>query len=221
MALIPVFHVVATNMPIDANNATDIPMGLLVGLDANAQVAPCDGDTMWCVGLAADSRSTGITSFTAESGSALSRDPKTSYTGALGIGSFGAQQRFTQNRVSDDYNEVLASGKMTVYHSGGEFWTDQYELVQANGTTVCDYDPGDRLWPSGAGETAGSGEASTSREGRFTDELSTIAQVVGFVLQVPTAYPSGVPGTETGFNALPEGGNSLTWGTMLHVKLVV
>lgn len=219
MALIEVFHVVASDLPINASG-TDIPQGLLVSLTSAGQVQACDGDTEFCIGIAGDSRSSGISSFTPESGSSLSRNPKTSLTGALVIGALGAQQRFTQNRVADNYNEVLASGKMTVYHSGGEFWTDQYEIVRSDGTTVADFEPGHALYPSGAGETTGVGEAG-AQEGRFTDEPSTKAQIVGYSLTSPTSYPSGVPGTETAFSALPEGGNSLTWGTFLHVKLAV
>lgn len=220
MALIEVFHVVASELPIDATDTTDIPQGLLVSLDANGQVVPCDGDTMECVGVAGDTRSTGITSFTPESGSSLSRNPKTSLTGALVTGAWGAQQRFTQNRVADNYNEVFASGKMTVYHGGGEFWTDQYEITNSVGGVI-NYTPASTLFPSGAGEADTALEAQVVRSGRFTQEASTIGVIIGRVLTTPTSYPSGVPGTETAFSSLPEGGNSLTWGTYLHVQLHV
>lgn len=224
MALIEVFHVVASSLQIDATNTTDIPQGLCVTLDANYNVTPANGDfaagvgTHHCIGIAGDSRSQGTTSYTPESGSALSRNPATSLEGALVTGAYGAAQRFTQNRVADNYNEVLASGKMTVYHAGGEFWTDQYEIVDDNGA-VCAYAAASNLYVQGA--TAAAAADVIARTGRFTDELSVQAQIVGRVLNDPTSYPSGVPGTDVGFTALPEGGNSLTWGNFLHVQLAV
>lgn len=224
MALIEVFHVVASSIQIDADSTTDIPQGLIVSLDANYLVTPANGDIVagagvaYAIGIAGDTRSTGITSFTPESGSALSRDPKTSLEGALVTGAYGASQRYTQNRVSDNFNEVLASGKMTVYHSGGEFWTDQYEVVDVNGA-LCAYNPASNLYVSGAVEAAAAAPAADAqaRMGRFTSAVE--AQIVGWTLNDPTAYPSGVPGTDVGFTALPEGGNSLTWGNFLHIKM--
>ncbi len=225
MALIEVFHVVASELPIDAINTTDIFQGCLVGLDVNGRVILADAATGdLAIGLAGDTRSQGVTADTPESGSALSRNPKNSLTGALVIGAQGAQQRFTQNKVSDNFNEVLSSGKMTVYHSGGEFWTNCYELIHVNGTTVAEYVPGTRLGVGGSTDTTGTGEF-TSAGGRFTDEVSFgNDQIVGFTLTSPTAYPSGVPGTDVGFQSGlsgNEGGNSLQWGTFLHVKLSI
>lgn len=226
MALIEVFHIVASSISIDAVNTVDIPQGLCVSLDTLYQVTPADGDvvagadTAHCIGIAGDSRSTGTTSFTPESGSALSRNPKTSFEGALVTGAYGASQRYTQNRVSDEHNEVLASGKMTVYHSGGEFWTDQYEVVDV-GAALTQFLPASNLYVSGTIEAAAAVPAADviNRLGRFTDLISTSTQIIGRVLNDPTAYPSGVPGTDVGFTALPEGGNSLTWGNFLHFQM--
>lgn len=226
MALIEVFHVVASELATDANTGT-IPQGKLVGLNVAGNVIVADEAAaveVLAIGLAGDSKSQGTTSYTPESGSALSRNPATSLTGSLVLGALGAQQRFTQNRVADNYNEVLASGKMTVYHSGGEFWTDQYELIWANGTTVAAYAPGTRLYCSSSTETVGTGEF-VAVGGRFTDEGTFgTNQVVGFTLTSPTDYPSGVPGTQVAFTSGlsgTEGGNSLTLGTFLHVKLLI
>lgn len=223
MALVEVYHVVANEIAIDAVNATNIPQGSLVGLDANGNCVIANEDaSILAVGLAGDSRSSGITSFTPESGSAQSRNPTTSMTGSLVIGAQGAQQKFTENHVADGYNEVLASGKMTVYQNGGVFWTDQYELTWAGGTTVADYTPGTHLYASGASETIGTAAGEFANPGgRFTDEVSSTAQVVGMTLRSPVAYPSGVPGTDTAFAALPEGGNSISFGTMLNLKLSI
>lgn len=221
MALIEVFHVVASQFPVDATNATDIPQGSIVTLDANGQVAlALDADssgTGACpIGIAGDSRSQGTTSYTPESGSPLSTDPATSLTGSLIVGAYGDGQRFTQNRVADNYNEVLASGKMTVYHGGGEFWTDQYEITSNDGATT--WTPATAVYNSSVAANIGQ---FTDEPSGITDALGT-GTIVGWTLTSPTAYPSGVPGTGTnavGFSALPEGGNSLSWGTFLHVKL--
>jgi hypothetical protein len=231
MALIEVFHVVAAEWPINPTATDDIPQGMLVGLDGDGYVVRADtgstGPTYGTVrplGLAGDSRSQGTTSYTPESGSALSRNPTTSLEGALVTSAWGTGRRFTQNRVADNYNEVFASGKMTVYHSGGEFWTDQYELIQSDGATICDYNPGKPLYVSTRDtdvDTAPDGVTEYANPGgRFTDD-TTGAVICGFVITPPTQYPSGVPGTETAFSSLPEGGNSLAWGTFLHVKLAL
>ena len=240
MALIEVFHVTASNVSISPNVSTDIPQGLLVQLSNThpyeGEPERCDGDstTQMPFGIAGDSRSTGTTSYSAESGSALSRDPKNTLEGALITGAYGIAQRYTQNRVADGYNEVMASGKMTIYHSGGEFWTDQYEIVESNGTTLCSYFPGLCLFASGVESSSTiiqknvNLESETSQmKGRFTDEVPSsnaklsAAVGCGVMMQTPTAYPSGVPGTDTGFTTLPEGGNSLTFGNFIHVKLLL
>ena len=230
MALIEVFHVVASQYPIATASATDIPQGRLVTLDANGEVQlALDGDELvgpWPVGIAGDSRSDGTTSYTPESGSPLNQQDglvkTTDLDGSLILGAYGDSQRFTQNRVADNYNEVLASGKMTVYHSGGEFWTDQYE--------VTDSTSGATTFTPGFGVYASSVDGAGNR-GMFTDELGAppttvgdIGQNVGIALTSPTGYPSGVPGTgpgAVGFQALPEGGNSLSWGNFLHLKLSI
>lgn len=230
MALIEVFHVVASQLPIATSSATDIPQGRIVSLDSNGEVTLADANTGTVVtldplniGIAGDSRSAGITSYTAESGQSTNQAQgyvTTDLGGALILGAYGDSARFTQNRVADNYNEVLASGKMTVYHSGGEFWTDQYEVTR-DGSTAGVYTPGTALWSS-------RGATATNR-GLFSDQsvapaATSEGALVGVTLTSPTAYPSGVPGTgpnATGFSALPEGGNSLSWGNFLHVKLSI
>ena len=233
MALIEVYVAAASMLPINATDSTDIPQGSIVTLNETGEVVLCNGDNGanegWPIGIAGDSLSSGVTSYTPESGSALSRNPKSSLTGSLIIGAGGKGQRFTQNHVSDNYNEVLASGKMTVYHSGGEFLTDQYEVVRSNGTTVADYLPGTRLFCSGSETPGGTGlEPEGARIGRFTDEaggggVNTPGDFrVGFTLAAPNAYPSGVPGVDVAFQSGlggGEGGNSLSLGSFLHVKL--
>jgi hypothetical protein len=223
MALIEVFHVVASQYPIDANSATDIPQGRVVTLTTAGEVQlaldAASGAAAWPMGIAGDSRSDGTTSYTPESGSPLNQQEgltkATDLDGALILGAYGDAQRFTQNRVADNYNEVLASGKMTVYHSGGEFWSDQYEVT---GTT---FTPG----------TVVSASTTAANLGMLTDTAIATAladggasHMVGLTITSPTGYPSGVPGTgpnAVGFSALPEGGNSLSWGNFLHYKLTL
>lgn len=230
MALIEVFHVVASEIPINTAGA-NLPQGTIVAIDSSGLVIRCDGNstTQFAVGIAGDSLSTGVTSFTAESGSALSRNPTSSLTGALVMGARGTSHRFTQNRVADNYNETLASGKMTVYHSGGQFWTDQYELVQSDGTTLTTFHIGGRLYASRDAETVNAAlEPEGQAAGRFTDQAGGAgtagAEVLGITIAAPVDYPSGVPGTDVGFASslgMGEGGNSLTWGRMLHVLLKI
>lgn len=232
MALIEVFHVVASQYPITANSGTDIPQGRLVTLDANGEVQlAIDADTAtgpWPIGIAGDSRSDGVTSYTPESGNSLNVQDGAVYTkatdldGSLILGAYGDAQRYTQNRVADNYNEVLASGKMTVYHSGGEFWTDQYEVTNS-GAAATVFTPGFTVWSSSVATNLGqfTDEASANNaSGAVNDQNHR----VGITLTSPTGYPSGVPGTgpnAVGFQALPEGGNSLAWGNFLHVKLCI
>ncbi len=232
MALIEVFHVVASQYPITTASATDIPQGRIVTLDANGEVTLADANTGTViagdplnVGIAGDTRSDGTTSYTPESGSPLNQQQgltkATDLDGSLILGAYGDAQRYTQNRVADNYNEVLASGKMTVYHSGGEFWTDQYETTQDGGGAATTFTPGTAVFSSVA--------ATAANQGLFSDQVVIETAngehaLVAIALTSPTGYPSGVPGTgpnAVGFQALPEGGNSLSWGNFLHVKLCV
>ena len=203
MALIEVFHVVAGQFPVNTASATDIPQGSPVSLDANGEVELETTAGDYLIGIAGDSRSQGVTSYTPESGAVNpNAEPPTVLDGSLILGAYGESQRYTQNRVADNYNEVLASGKMTIYHSGGEFWTDQYDTADT-------FAPMAPLYAEGAGNWS---ETSTGN-----------AYIGGIVLTSPTAYPSGVPGTgpnAVGFSALPEGGNSMAWGNFLHMKLL-
>lgn len=244
MALVEVFHLVASEMLIDPSSSTDIPQGSVVILtttsgtpEITVATATSSEDTKWPVGLAADSRSQGTTSYTPESGSALNTHSDTDgdgvldddwtpsgwspAKGALVMGSWGDQERFTQNRVADNYNEVFASGKMTVYHSGGEFWSDQFLLSDGGTDLVSSYTAGSPLFMSGG--TAGKLSAKNPGAGLANEAavFSTFKNKVGLILRSYTDYPSGVPGTETPFLHLWEGGNSMTYGKMLLFKLTV
>ena len=100
MALIPQYRVVTAMQAVDPSSEP-IKEGQLVTLTA-AGVSRVTTDTVNLVyGIAADNYQTTASSMPGV------------YPG-------------WQNRVSDGNDETKASGKMTVYHSGGEFKTDQF-----------------------------------------------------------------------------------------------
>jgi len=173
MALIELQHVVADMYPVDQDHAIDeIIEGMVITLDANGNATRCDlGDMP--LGLAADS---------------VSDTGQTEYAGNVTINAAGAT-RTTENRVSNQGDETLASGKITVYTGGGKFATDQYD------TTV--------TWTVGQVCDAGN-------DGQLQDDLGTGIDV-GVVVETPRAYPSGVPGTDV------QGSTSL--GTYLTIGL--
>jgi len=96
----------------------------------------------------------------------------TPYAANVGV-SNNARQRSTQNRVTDYFNETLASGKITVYHGGGRFATDQLN----------------------AGVTFAAGQPIYADANGNTTNVASAAGVVGIALGAAGAFPSGVPGT--------------------------
>lgn len=162
MALIPVYHVVPSYYPVDPNhNATSNPiiMGEFVRLNSSGFVERADDDDV--LGLAGDTIATDI--------------GHTPYAAEIII-SGGGHVRSTSNRVSDYFDETRGSGKMTVYHSGGEFWTDRYEAA-------ANWHPGDKCYCSANGKLT-------------TNAVDSDSILVGRVISGPEDYPSGVPGTD-------------------------
>lgn len=103
-----------------------------------------------------------------------SSGPTNAYSEALLIGANG-QTEYSQNRVSDFYNETLASGKMTVYMSGGTFFTDQFEAdVVSAALGVALY---------------------TSANGKMTTVVGANTRRTATLVGSPTPFASGVPGT--------------------------
>jgi hypothetical protein len=239
MALIEVFHLVASDLPIDATTGDDIPQGSVVVMDPTTggvvtHVATTAQDAFTPVGFAADSKSNGTTSYTPESGAALNTHWDSNNDGALEdafdkttwpnhgflvTGAWGTAERSTQNRVSDNYNEVIASGKMTVYHSGGEIWTDQY--VISDNAVVQTYDNGTPVFMCATAGLAGKVTAQSPGIANAGEVFAYFKNRVGICLRGNTDYPSGVPGTETDFLHLNEGGNSMSYGQFVHLKLLV
>lgn len=173
MALIVEQHVVADMYQVStAAGVTGISAGMAVALNAageaiqattalKAQVVGISGDSL----LAAEGQTT-------------------AYSAEVVIGAVDedtARTRWTSNRVSDMYNETLASGKLTVYNGGGKFWLSDDLL-----TDVATHSVGDLLIADDAGlmETAAAIGTETG-------------VIVGRVVGVPQQYPSGVPGTDT------------------------
>jgi len=188
MGLIEIYHVVADVIDVDPDFAVDTIEGMVVGLTTSGTktvVTPsATGGTTNAYGVAGDTQSNSTAG--------------TPYAAGLIVGSHGpvtaptANTRSTQNRVSDFYNEAAASGKMTVYTAGGKFATDQYD-------SAVTYAVGDALKVgavAGIATNAGGGDA------------------FGIVVEAPSAYPSGVPGTDT-----VDG--SLSLGNFLTFKLTV
>jgi hypothetical protein len=156
MAIIPLYYVVAGSYDIDPDTK-DIAEGACVALNKAAGARRVEsGDEGRVLGLAGDTKS-----------SSASSSP------GVGTG--------WQNRVSDGYNETKASGKLTVYHGGGEFVTDQF--IDDGSITVDNV--GYYLKSDAYGKLAldAGGTAKTA---------NTVAQLVA----PPSLYPSGVPGTD-------------------------
>lgn len=151
MALVEKYHVVAAVKAVKALET--IKEGMFVSLDSSGRVVKQNSSTNPVpYGIAGDTKST--------SASAMP-----------GISSGW------QNRVSDYFDETKASAKMTVYHSGGEFATDQFSAnVNAQNPYTALY--------------ANAGLLCTAAE-------SNVSGIVGYLTQTAGAYPSGVPGTDT------------------------
>lgn len=165
MALIVEYHVIADMYPV---SSTAVIAGSLVSLNASGQAIPSAANP--------DSQSIGI----AGDSSLAAEGQTTAYSDQVVIGADGAGSRWTENRVSDFYNETIASQKITVYNGGGKFWISS-TLFDNNGASCA---PGLLL---GLGTVAG----------EWTDAAVTDDDVCGVCLGAVTAYPSGVPGTDT------------------------
>jgi len=188
MGLIEIYHVVADQLEVDPDFASDTIEGMVVGLTtsgAKTVAAPsATGGTTNAYGLAGDTQS--------------SSTAGTPYSADLVIGANGpvtnpvARTRTSSNRVSDMFDETLASGLITVYTGGGKFATDQYD-------STATYTPGAAVQVSATPGivTTGGGGAT-----------------LGVVVDAPKAFPSGVPGTDS-----TDG--SLSLGNFLTFKLTV
>ena len=168
MALIVEYHVVADMYPVNATES--ISAGMLVSFGANGVVLTPTSQTATkqALGIAGDS-------------SLNAQGQTTAYSAQVVIGADGAGTRWTENRVSDFYDETVASQKITVYNGGGKFWLSE-DLIDV----PADIAGGELLRPSAA--TAGLYD-----DGAIAANNDEVAIAVG----VNQAYDSGVPGTAT------------------------
>ena len=86
---------------------------------------------------------------------------------------------------------------MTVYHSGGEFATDQFHTNVASATIM------DKLY---------------AFNGQLDTQTGQSATVVGYLVQAAGAYPSGVPGVDVNGDQALGGDNDNTY---IEVKLTI
>ena len=177
MALVEKFHVVAAER--DVASGETIKEGQLVSLNTSGEVELASTNAA-VYGIAGDTKST--------SASAMP---------GISAG--------WQNRVSDFFDETKASGKMTVYHSGGEFATDQFSSNVA-GATIGDYLYGNA---NGVLDTVTEGGDDVSVAGVLP--VARLTQGAGF-------YPSGVPGTQVNGDQALSGENTNTY---IEFKLLV
>ena len=168
MALIVEYHVIADMYPV---SSTSITAGMIVSLNAAGQAIPATAGLdpgVQAVGIAGDS-------------SLTTAGQTTAYSAQVVIGADGAGTRWTENRVSDFYDETVASQKITVYNGGGKFWISE------------------NLWDAAASVTPGLpvGVTTGGTPGEWEETTVTDDDICGLAVSVNTAYDSGVPGTDT------------------------
>jgi len=171
MALVEIYHVVAASRAVATGES--IKEGMVVSLDSSGDVVILDSTNSVPYGIAGDTKST-------------------SSSDMPGVASG------YQNRASDYFDETSASGKMTVYHSGGEFATDQF-VANVSSSSI-----GDPLY-------AMNGLLCTASQ-------STQSGVVARLVKAAGTYPSGVPGIDINGDQALSGDNSNTY---LEFKLVI
>jgi len=170
MALIERYHVVAAERAVAADET--IKEGQIVSLNTSGEVVLQGASFVTPYGIAGDTKSTSASSMP-----------------GIVAG--------WQNRASDMYDETKASGKMTVYHSGGEFDTDQFAANVANATI------GNALYAFNGVLDTNSGQSNI---------------VVARLIMSAGVYPSGVPGVDINGDQALGGENSNTY---IGIKLTI
>lgn len=170
MALIEKYHVVAASRAVASGQS--IKEGQVVSLNSSGEVVIQGSGNTEPYGLAGDTKSTSASSMPGISAG-------------------------WQNRVSDYFDETKASAKMTVYHSGGEFATDQFASNVASASIMA------KLYAYDGVLDTNTGQSST---------------VVAYLVQAAGAYPSGVPGIDINGDQALGGDNSNTY---CEIKLVI
>lgn len=170
MALIEMFHVVAAERPVASGQT--IKEGQIVSLNTSGEVVIQSVTNPTPYGLAGDTKSTTASSMP-------------------GISSGW------QNRVSDYFDETKASAKMTVYHSGGEFATDQFASNVASAAIMAPL---------------------YALNGVLETVTTQSSVVVAYLVKAAGTYPSGVPGVDLNGDQALTGDNSNTY---CEIKLVI
>lgn len=113
-----------------------------------------------------------------------------------------------QNRVSDGFDETKASAKITVYHSGGEFATDQFV-----DTNMEDANIGNIL-------VASTGALLSNANSYANVSTCIVAgrQPVAMLTKAAGYYPSGVPGIDLNGDMALGGENTNQY---IEIKLLV
>lgn len=173
MALIPIFQVVAAERPVATGQT--IKMGQVVSLNTSGEVVIQSVTNAIPYGLAGDTKSTSA-----------------SYMPGISSG--------WQNRVSDYYDESKASGKMTVYHSGGEFATDQF-YANVAGIAI--------------------GHPLYAVDGILAHDDTQSSGIVARLVKSAGTYPSGVPGVDLNGDQALTGDTVLSDDTYIEIKLVI
>ena len=188
MGLVEKLHVIASHHPVDAS--AEIIEGQFVRINSSGDIVLWDGDQGESepFGVAGDTKSTTTVGLPGAGNSIV-------------LANSGAVD--TVNRVSDPgggRDETAASGRMTVYHGGGEFATDQFESGVSSATV------GDRLWVLDA-----TGKLNNAGGGSSSGVVATLTRAAG-------AFPSGVPGTDINGDLSLSGDNNNTW---IEFKLLI
>jgi len=170
MALVEKFHVVAAERAVATGQT--IKEGQIVSLNTSGEVVLQNVTQAWAYGIAGDTKSTSASSMPGISAG-------------------------WQNRVSDYFDETKASGQMTVYHSGGEFATDQFASNVSS---------------------ANVGAALYAVDGVLDTVDTQSSGVVARLTQAAGSYPSGVPGVDVNGDQALAGDNSNTY---VEIKLLV
>ena len=171
MALVEKYHVVAAEKTVASGET--IKEGQVVSLNSSGYVVLQDATDTIPYGIAGDTQST--------SASAMP---------GVAAG--------WQGRVSDYFDETKASGKMTVYHSGGEFATDQFATNVAAASIL------DPLYgANGVLDTV---------------DVHTTSTVIARLTKAAGSYPSGVPGVDVNGDQALSGENSNTY---IEFKLLI
>jgi len=184
MALVEKFHVVAAEFPVASGQT--IKEGQVVSL----RLGP----------------TTGVTEVVLQ-GTAIDGDTSSPYYIPYGIAgdtksttasSMPGVAAGWQNRASDYYDETKASGKMTVYHSGGEFATDMFQANVGSAAVL-----------SSLGAQAG--QLCLAAVMTTPIEVARLTQQSG-------SYPSGVPGVNINGDQALSGENTNTY---IEFKLTI